>query len=127
MPKSAWKATTWSFAGAVGVMRKGNSEVTVKELIRPLPGVCRTSLLRQRIGFRSCALYWEQNYTRGGTSGPGSYNAAAEAKAARSELAPAVGDQGLNPGPTRADFFTYHGSSPAPRLYYSQPQPIDAR
>jgi SAM-dependent methyltransferase len=56
--------------------------VTVKELIRPLPGVRQLSLLRQRIGFRSSALYWEQNYARGGTSGPGSYNAPAESKAA---------------------------------------------
>jgi cyclopropane fatty-acyl-phospholipid synthase-like methyltransferase len=56
--------------------------VTVKELIRPLPGVRQLSLLRQRIGFHGSAKYWEQNYARGGTSGPGSYNAAAEAKAA---------------------------------------------
>ncbi len=62
-------------------MRKGNP-VTVKELIRPLPGVRQLSLLRQRIGFRGSALYWEENYARGGTSGPGSYNAAAGAKAA---------------------------------------------
>jgi SAM-dependent methyltransferase len=55
--------------------------VTVKELIRPLPGVRQLSLLRQRMGFRGSALYWEQNYAHGGTSGPGSYNAAAEAKA----------------------------------------------
>ena len=59
-------------------MRKGN-KVTFKELIRPLPGVRQLSLLRQRIGFRGSGLYWEQNYARGGTSGPGSYNAAAEA------------------------------------------------
>lgn len=56
--------------------------MTVKELIRPLPAVRQLSLLRQWIGFRGSALYWEQNYARGGTSGPGSYNAAAEAKAA---------------------------------------------
>ena len=62
-------------------MRKGN-KVTFKELIRPLPGVRQLSLLRQRIGFPGSGLYWEQNYARGGTSGPGSYNAAAEAKAA---------------------------------------------
>jgi len=55
--------------------------VTVKELIRPLPGVRQLSLLRQRIGFRGSALYWEQNYARGGTSGPGSYDAAGQAKA----------------------------------------------
>jgi len=56
--------------------------VTVKDLIRPLPGVRQFSLLRQRIRFRGSAEYWERNYARGGTSGPGSYHAAAEAKAA---------------------------------------------
>jgi SAM-dependent methyltransferase len=55
--------------------------VTVKELIRPLPGVRQLSLLRQRIGFRGSAQYWERNYARGGTSGHGSYSALAEAKA----------------------------------------------
>ena len=56
--------------------------MTVKDLIRPLPGVRRFSLLRQRTGFHSSALYWERNYARGGPSGPGSYDALAEAKAA---------------------------------------------
>jgi SAM-dependent methyltransferase len=56
--------------------------VTVKDLIRPLPGVRQLSLPRQRIGFRGSALYWEQNYARGRTSGAGSYEALAEAKAA---------------------------------------------
>ena len=56
--------------------------MTVKDLIRPLPGVRQLSLLRQRIRFRGSAEYWERNYARGGTSGPGSYHAAAEAKAA---------------------------------------------
>jgi SAM-dependent methyltransferase len=56
--------------------------VTVKELIRPLPGVRQLSLLRQRIGFRGSAKFWERNYARGGTSGSGSYDALAEAKAA---------------------------------------------
>jgi dTDP-4-amino-4,6-dideoxygalactose transaminase len=56
--------------------------VTVKELIRPLPGVRQLSLLRQRIGFRGSAHYWERNYARGGTSGSGSYDALAGAKAA---------------------------------------------
>jgi SAM-dependent methyltransferase len=56
--------------------------VTVKDLIRPLPGVRKLSLLRQRIGFRGSALYWEQNYARGRTSGAGSYEVLAEAKAA---------------------------------------------
>jgi hypothetical protein len=56
--------------------------VTVKDLIRPIPGVRQLSLLRQRVGFRGSATYWERNYARGGTSGPGSYHALAEAKAA---------------------------------------------
>lgn len=56
--------------------------VTVKELIRPLPGVRQVSLLRQRIAFRGSALYWERTYARGGTSGAGSYGALAEGKAA---------------------------------------------
>jgi len=54
----------------------------VKELIRPLPGVRELSLLRQRAAFRGSAQYWEGNYARGGTSGPGSYHELAEAKAA---------------------------------------------
>jgi SAM-dependent methyltransferase len=56
--------------------------VTVKDLIRPLPGVRQFSLLRQRIRFHGSAEYWERNYAYGGTSGPGSYHASAEAKAA---------------------------------------------
>jgi cyclopropane fatty-acyl-phospholipid synthase-like methyltransferase len=40
------------------------------------------ALLRQRVRFRGSAWYWEQRYARGGTSGTGSYHAAAEAKAA---------------------------------------------
>jgi hypothetical protein len=55
--------------------------MTVRELVRPLPGVRRVSLLRQRLGFRNSAHFWEQNYIRGLTSGSGSYGAAAEAKA----------------------------------------------
>jgi SAM-dependent methyltransferase len=54
----------------------------VRDLISPLPGVRRLSLLRQRAAFRGSARYWERNYARGGTSGPGSYHALAEAKAA---------------------------------------------
>jgi SAM-dependent methyltransferase len=56
--------------------------VTVKNLVRPLPGVRRLSLLRQRIGFRSSGSFWERNYASGGTSGGGSYGALGEAKAA---------------------------------------------
>ena len=56
--------------------------MTVKNLVRPIPGVHRLSLLRQRIGFHGSARYWEHNYAIGRTSGHGSYGALAEAKAA---------------------------------------------
>lgn len=56
--------------------------MTVKDLVRPLPGVRQLSALRQRIGFRGSAAFWEQKYARGGTSGLGSYGALAEGKAA---------------------------------------------
>lgn len=56
--------------------------MTVKDLLRPLPGVRQLSLIRQRVAFHGSASYWERNYARGGTSGEGSYHAPAEAKAA---------------------------------------------
>jgi len=56
--------------------------VTAKDLVRPLPGIRRLSLLRQQIAFRGSATYWEQNYAQGGTSGPGSYGDLARGKAA---------------------------------------------
>lgn len=56
--------------------------MTVKDLVRPLPGMRQLSLLRQRVAFHGSARYWERRYARGGTSGTGSYDAAAEAKAA---------------------------------------------
>jgi SAM-dependent methyltransferase len=56
--------------------------VPLRDLIRPLPGVRQLSLLRQQAAFRGSAPYWERNYARGGTSGPGSYDAPAAAKAA---------------------------------------------
>ncbi len=55
--------------------------MTVKDLVRPLPGVRRLSLLRQRLSFGGSAPYWERNYAHGGTSGPGSYGALGSAKA----------------------------------------------
>jgi cyclopropane fatty-acyl-phospholipid synthase-like methyltransferase len=61
--------------------RKG-IRVSVRDLIRPLPGVRQISLLRQRTAFRGSAPYWERNYAEGGTSGPGSYDALGAAKAA---------------------------------------------
>lgn len=55
--------------------------MSVRELVRPLPGVRRISLLRQQLAFRGSARFWEQNYARGDTSGAGSYGLAARSKA----------------------------------------------
>jgi SAM-dependent methyltransferase len=55
--------------------------MTIKDLVRPLPGVQRLSLLRQRIGFTSSASFWEKNYYEGNTSGDGSYGGLAQGKA----------------------------------------------
>ena len=54
----------------------------IKDLVRPLPGVRRLSLLRQRLGFVGSADFWERRYALGGTSGGGSYGSLGEAKAA---------------------------------------------
>jgi SAM-dependent methyltransferase len=55
--------------------------MTVKDLLRPVPGVKQFSLLRQRLRFTGSANYWERNYANGGTSGAGSYGTFAQAKA----------------------------------------------
>jgi hypothetical protein len=55
--------------------------MTVKNLVRPLPGVRRLSLLRQRLHFAGSAPFWERNYVNGGTSGVGSYGTLGSAKA----------------------------------------------
>lgn len=55
--------------------------MTVKNLVRPLPGVRRLSLLRQRIGFTGSASFWEKNYQNGCTSGDGSYGVLSQGKA----------------------------------------------
>jgi cyclopropane fatty-acyl-phospholipid synthase-like methyltransferase len=55
--------------------------MTIKDLIRPLPGVRQASIYRQRIFFRGSADFWERNYARGLTSGNGSYGPLAEGKA----------------------------------------------
>jgi SAM-dependent methyltransferase len=68
--------------------------VTVKDLVRPLPGVRRLSILRQRAGFGGSADFWEQTYARGGTSGDGSYGTLADDKAAF--LNGFVGEQGIH-------------------------------
>lgn len=54
--------------------------MTIRELLRPLPGVRRISLLRQRLAFTGSAYYWERNYARGATSGSGSYGSLGEGK-----------------------------------------------
>lgn len=55
--------------------------MTVKDLVRPLPGARRLSLLRQRVHFTGSASFWEKNYRDGGTSGDGSYGMLAQGKA----------------------------------------------
>jgi len=62
-------------------MLKGYSPMTAKDLIRPIPGVRRLSLMRQRLAFTGSASFWERNYQRGGTSGAGSYGDLAQGKA----------------------------------------------
>jgi SAM-dependent methyltransferase len=54
--------------------------MTIREIVRPLPGVRRMSLLRQRLAYADSARYWERNYASGETSGCGSYGALAEGK-----------------------------------------------
>jgi hypothetical protein len=55
-------------------------KMNVEKLIRPLPGARRASLLRQRLTYAGSAHFWENAYTKGGTSGSGSYGALAESK-----------------------------------------------
>jgi SAM-dependent methyltransferase len=55
--------------------------MAVKEILRPLPGVRRVSLIRQRLVFAGSASFWERRYRRGGTSGAGSYGVLARGKA----------------------------------------------
>ena len=54
--------------------------MTIRELVRPLPGVRQVSIMRQRIAYGNSAHFWETNYAQGRTSGPGSYGSAAEGK-----------------------------------------------
>jgi len=55
--------------------------MSIREFVRPMPGMRRVSLLRQQLKFRDSAHFWEENYAHGETSGPGSYGAWAQAKA----------------------------------------------
>ncbi len=54
--------------------------MTIRELVRPLPGVRQLSLLRQRVAYSDSARFWEDNYALGRSSGEGSYGALAEGK-----------------------------------------------
>lgn len=54
--------------------------MTIRELLRPLPGVRQISLLRQRMAFSDSSRFWEANYSKGRTSGHGSYGTLAEGK-----------------------------------------------
>lgn len=56
--------------------------MTIKELVRPLPGARRISLMRQWITYGDSTRFWEGNYAQGRTSGSGSYGALAEGKSA---------------------------------------------
>jgi hypothetical protein len=68
-------------AEEVGKVSQEGFSMTVKDLVRPIPGVRRLSLLRQQLRFVGSAHYWESNYTSGGTSGDGSYGNLARGKA----------------------------------------------
>src|ERR1035441_8204170 len=62
--------------------QRGDAKMTVKDLVRPIPGVRQLSLLRQRRKFTDSARFWEDRYARGGNSGSGSFGALAHGKAA---------------------------------------------
>jgi FkbM family methyltransferase len=55
--------------------------VMIKRVARLLPGARQASMVCQRVAFAGSARYWDQRYAQGGTSGGGSYGAAAIAKA----------------------------------------------
>jgi SAM-dependent methyltransferase len=56
-------------------------EMTLKDLVLPLPGLRHVLMVRHRIIFRNSEEYWERRYARGGTSGVGSYGDLATGKA----------------------------------------------
>ena len=53
----------------------------VKDLVRPIPGMRYLSKVRQQLSFSTSADYWEENYAKGGNSGPGSYGPLGRGKA----------------------------------------------
>src|SRR5580704_7578468 len=54
--------------------------MSIRQLVRPLPGARRISLMRQRMAYSDSANFWEGNYSQGRTSGSGSYGRLAEGK-----------------------------------------------
>ena len=55
--------------------------MSVRDIVRSIPGGRQLSLLRQRVDFNGSTEFWERRYAHGGTSGPGSHGALAEGKA----------------------------------------------
>lgn len=55
--------------------------MTLKDLVRPLPGLRHVLMIRHRIMFQNSEAYWERRYAAGGTSGVGSYGDLARGKA----------------------------------------------
>lgn len=53
----------------------------LRNLVHPLPGLQQLSWIRQRVGFRDSASYWERRYAAGGNSGDGSSGDLAAGKA----------------------------------------------
>jgi hypothetical protein len=47
--------------------------MTIKDVLRPVPGIRRLSQARLRRAYKGSASFWEQRYASGGWSGPGSY------------------------------------------------------
>lgn len=56
--------------------------MTLKDLVRPLPGLRHVLMVRHRIMFPNSEAYWERRYASGRTSGVGSYGDLAKGKAA---------------------------------------------
>src|ERR1700722_19235947 len=96
--------------------------MNVKDIVRPLPGVRRASLLRQRIGYAGSARFWEENYAVGNTSGSGSYGVLAEGKSqylnelVRAHEVGSVIELGCGDGNqlSRADYPSYIGLDVSP-------------
>lgn len=54
--------------------------MSIKDLVKSMPGAQQVSRVRHRLPYTGSAHYWERRYNEGGSSGAGSYGAAAENK-----------------------------------------------